>query len=66
MLPEVKNLDREQLTTILLIAGVLFGLLGLPIIVQSLYGIDAVKTAFGVIVVYALINWYMKNQRQSN
>lgn len=66
MLPEVKNFDREQLTTILLIAGVLFGLLGLPIIVQSLYGIDAVKTAFGVIVVYALINWYMKNQRQSN
>lgn len=57
-----KEIDRDQVFAVLLIAGVLFGLLGLPLVLQHLYGIDAIKTAFAVIVVYALINWYMQKQ----
>lgn len=58
---KLKELDNDQLFAVLLIVGVLFGLLGLPLVLQHLYGIDAVKVAFGVIVVYALINWRMQN-----
>lgn len=59
---KIEEINRDQSVTVLLIVGVLFGLLGLPLILQNLYGIDAVKVAFGVIVVYALINWYMQKQ----
>lgn len=60
---DIKDLDRDQMVTVLLIGGVLFGLLGLPLILQDLYNIDAIKVAFGVIIVYALINWYMKKEQ---
>lgn len=42
------------------VVSALFGLLALPLIVQEYYGVDAFKTAFAVIVFYALVNWYMK------
>lgn len=60
---KIEEINRDQSIAVLLIIGVLFGLLGLPMILQYLYGIDAVKVAFGVIVVYALINWYMKKEQ---
>lgn len=58
----ISEIKRDQLTTIILVTVILFGLLGLPLLLQHIYGIDAVKTAFGVIIVYALINWYMQNR----
>lgn len=59
---KIEEINKNQSIAVLLIIGVLFGLLGLPLILQHLYGIDAIKVAFGVIVVYALINWYMKKE----
>jgi|GEM_PF-766761 hypothetical protein len=59
---KLNDIDRDQGLTILLVSGVLFGLLGLPIMLQHFYGLDAIKVAFGVIIVYALINWYMQKQ----
>lgn len=58
----LEEINKDQALTILLIILVLAGLLVLPIALQHLYNIDAVTTAFGVIVIYALINWYMKNR----
>ncbi len=59
---DLNDIDRDQGLVILLVFGILFGLLGLPLVLQHLYGLDAVTVAFGVIVVYALINWYMQNR----
>lgn len=61
---KINEIDRDQSVTVLLIIGILFGLLGLPLIAQHLYSLDAVNIAFIVIIVYALINWYMQNQNQ--
>lgn len=60
---KINEIKRDQSVAFLLITGVLFGLLGLPLILQHLYGIDAIKVSFGVIIVYALINWYMKKEQ---
>ena len=57
---ELPDLDRKQWIAILGIIGLLFGLLALPLILERLYGIDAIRTAFVVVVFYALLNWYMK------
>lgn len=54
------DFNREQFLTILGIVGLLAGLLVLPFILQRYYGIDAVKTSFGVIILYALINWLIR------
>lgn len=59
---EIGELDRKQSLTLLAAALLLFGLLVLPLLVQEFYGVNAVKTAFVVIVIYALVNWWMKNQ----
>jgi len=55
-----EEINKDQSVAALLIVGVLFGLLGLPLVLQNLYGIDAIKVAFGVIIVYALINWHLQ------
>jgi len=59
---ELEEISRSQVFTVFLIILVLFGLLGLPILLQHLYGVNAIKVAFVVIAVYAAVNWYMKNQ----
>lgn len=60
---DLKEINRDQSIAVLLIIGVLFGLLGLPLILQNIYGVDAIKVAFVVIIVYALINWHMKKDQ---
>jgi len=59
---KINEMDRDQGLSIILILGVLFGLLGLPLVLQHFYGVDAIKAAFGVIVVYALLNWHLQNK----
>lgn len=59
---KLEDIDQRQALTVLAIVLLLFGLLGLPLILQHLYGVSAIKVAFGVIVLYAIINWYMQNQ----
>ncbi|QKQ98284.1 hypothetical protein GKQ38_02000 [Candidatus Nanohaloarchaea archaeon] len=59
----MQELDREKALTVLGIAAVLAGLLVVPPLVQKIYGFSAVKTAFGVIVLYAIINYAMKKRR---
>ena len=59
---DLGDLNRKQKITIILIAGLLFGLIGLPIFLQEFYGIDAITTTFAVIVVYAVLNWYLKRR----
>lgn len=58
---KLEELSRDQALTILAIVLLLFGLLALPILLQKLYGINAIKTAFAVIALYAVLNWYMKS-----
>jgi hypothetical protein len=61
---KLEEINRNQVLTLLAIVLLLFGLLGLPLVLQHLYGISAIKTAFAVIVVYAVINWYMKSRNR--
>lgn len=53
------ELNSEQAKTVGLIALLLFGLIGAPLIVQKFYNISAVEVSFVVIVIYFLINWRM-------
>lgn len=54
------DLNRRQLLTLLGIGGLLAGLLLVPPVLQELYGVSAIKVAFVIIVIYAVINWRMK------
>lgn len=58
-----KDLNKEKLIAGIAIAGILFGILGLPLILQHFYSIDPIKVSFGIIIVYALINWHMKKSK---
>lgn len=57
---EPEDLTRKQLKGLLMIAAILFGILVVPPALQYLYGVDAVKTAFVVIILYFLIDQVMK------
>lgn len=59
---ELENITGREAFTVLLILLILFGLLGLPLILQHFYGVNPIKVAFIVIIIYAIINWKMKNQ----
>lgn len=59
---KIRQLDRKQAFTLISIVVLLLGLLAVPPLLQHFYGINAVKTAFAVIIVYALLNWYMKKK----
>lgn len=58
----LKDLDRKQKLTLVGIAAVLFGILGLPPLLQHFYGIDAITVAFVVIVIYSALSFYMKRR----
>lgn len=57
------ELERKQWIGIAKIAAVILGLVAVPPLLQKFYGIDAIKTAFVVIVFYAILNWWMKNRK---
>ncbi|WEL23443.1 hypothetical protein [Candidatus Nanohalovita haloferacivicina] len=57
------DIDREKALTIAGIVAVLAGILVVPPLVQKFYGFSAVKTAFVVIVLYAVINYAMQQRR---
>lgn len=59
---KIEEINQKKSLTVLAVFLLLFGLLGLPILLQHLYNISAIKVAFAVIVVYAAINWYLKNR----
>jgi ABC-type branched-subunit amino acid transport system permease subunit len=48
------------------VAAVLFALLGLPILVQRFTGYSAITAAFGVTVVLAALNWWLKNREKQS
>lgn len=54
--------SRKQLLTLAGIVVLVLGIVVLPPLLQRFYGVDAVKTAFVVIVVYAALNWYLKRR----
>lgn len=56
------DLDRKQILTLVGIAAVIFGIVGVPPLLQHLYGINAVHTAFVIIVIYAALSFYMKRK----
>ncbi len=57
--------DLSQAKTIGLITVLLFGLLGLPLVMQKLYKVSAVEVSFVVIVIYFLINWGITYREQT-
>lgn len=57
----IEELNRKKVFAGLSVIGILFGILGLPLLFQHFYNLDPIKVSFGVIIVYALINWHMKN-----
>ena len=59
----MENIDREQARGIIGIAAILAGLLLVPPLTQMYLNISAVKVAFGVIIVYAVINYAMKKRQ---
>ena len=59
----VENLTRKQIKGIIGITTILFGILVFPILIERMFGYDAVSVAFVVIVFYAGLNYYMKNYR---
>lgn len=58
----MENLDTSQATSIILILALLFGLIVLPLIIQKLYNLSAIKVTFAVIIIYVLINWKIKEK----
>lgn len=56
------NLDRKQAATLILVVILILGLVALPPLLQKFYGINAFVTAFAIIIVYAALNWWMKNR----
>lgn len=58
----LENLDRRKSFALLLSALLILGIVAVPALLQRLYGISAVQTAFVVIIVYAFFNWYLKRR----
>lgn len=56
------NINRRQFFGIIAIIGLLLGLLVLPLLAQEIFGISAINVAFAVIVIYALLNYWLKNR----
>jgi len=56
------DLDRDKVVTILGIVGLLLGLLVVPPVLQYFYGINAIASTFVVIVVYAVLNYWMQRR----
>ena len=52
--------ERKQLLGVLSILAVLFGLIGLPLILQSVYNIDAISILLVVVFVYITLDYSMK------
>jgi len=57
------HLDKRKARSILGITAILAGLLLVPPLAQMFFNVSAVKVAFGVIIVYAVINYVMKKRR---
>lgn len=55
--------NSDQAIGVLSIVMVLFGFLVLPFVLQEIYDINAIKTVFAVIVLYAFLNWYLKSRK---
>lgn len=56
------DLNRKQALTIVGAITLVFGLVGLPPLLQHLYGVNAVHVALVVILVYAALSFYMKKE----
>jgi putative flippase GtrA len=61
----ISNLSRKQIKGVIQITAVLFGILVLPLLVERFLGYDAVSAAFVVIMIYAVINYWMKNKEKN-
>ena len=57
------DIDRKKARTVLGITAILAGLLLVPPLAQMFFNVSAVKVAFGVIIVYAIINYAMKKRQ---
>ena len=55
-------MDRKQWKGVIGIVAVLAGILVVPPVLQHFYGIDAVQTAFIVIIIYAVIGYHLKQK----
>lgn len=58
------HIDKGKARSIIGITAILAGLLLVPPLAQRLFNISAIKVAFGVIILYAAINYVMKKRRQ--
>lgn len=54
------ELERKQLFGIISIFAVLFGLLGVPLLVQTFTDINAIDVLFPVVVIYILLHFALK------
>ena len=59
----MEKIDRKKARSILGITAILAGLLLVPPLAQMYFNVSAVKVAFGVIIVYAVINYAMKRRQ---
>lgn len=55
------DLNRKQWLGIGKITAVLLGLLAAPLLLQRYFNVNAIHAAFVIIVIYAVLNWWMKN-----
>jgi len=60
----MENTQKKKLSSAFLVAGLIFGLIGLPLVLQKLYNVSAIEVSFAVILIYLLINWLMKKRSQ--
>lgn len=54
------ELNWKQKKGIIGIVLVLFGILAFPILMEKLFGYDAIGIAFIVIVIYAILDYWMR------
>ncbi|WEL19778.1 hypothetical protein [Candidatus Nanohalococcus occultus] len=57
---KLQDLDRKQVLTLIAIPLMIAALFIVPTVLESLYSIPAVYGAFGMIIIYFLLDQYMK------
>ncbi|WP_414836453.1 hypothetical protein [Candidatus Nanohalococcus occultus] len=57
---KLQDLDRKQVLTLVAIPLMIAALFIVPTVLENLYSIPAVYGAFGMIIIYFLLDQYMK------